>query len=156
MTDQMKADETSGQMLQRLGTNGFAWAEEMHKHFPSIPADDLLAWCCTMIETARDKKRRTSPVRADTYASEYLKKLLEMAEGNKLELDPYFAYRLVEAFYEVQAPVKINLEEMYSIYLEAYCDVVQEASTCDEAEKNGIKAVLDSIIKQVGRIQYGE
>lgn len=50
--------ETDGQFLERIGTNGQLWADEMHKRFPSIPVDELLTWCCNMIEIGRDAGQR--------------------------------------------------------------------------------------------------
>lgn len=46
-------EESSGDFLKRVGTNGQKWAEEMHKRFPSVSTDDLLGWCCNMIEIGR-------------------------------------------------------------------------------------------------------
>ena len=57
--------ETDGQVLQRLGTNGGLWAEEMHKRFPSVSEDDLLPWCCNMIMAGYDNRSVETPVVKD-------------------------------------------------------------------------------------------
>jgi len=51
-------NETSADFLNRLGTNGMEWAKEIHARFPSVSVDDLLGWCCNMIEMGRDAGRR--------------------------------------------------------------------------------------------------
>lgn len=63
-------DETGGQMLERLGTDGMLWAQEMNKHFPSVSVADFLGWCCNMIEAGGDRERRRAnkPVMSDPVA----------------------------------------------------------------------------------------
>jgi len=51
-------EETSGEMLQRLGMDGMLWSIEMHKYFPQVPQDDLLGWCCNMIMAGYDARDR--------------------------------------------------------------------------------------------------
>lgn len=50
--------ETAGEFLQRVGADGMKWAQEMHKTFPAIPVDDLLGWCCNMIEAGKTDARK--------------------------------------------------------------------------------------------------
>lgn len=59
MDEEMQiAEESAGEMLQRLGTDGMLWAQEMNKHFPSVSVADFLGWCCNMIEAGGDRERR--------------------------------------------------------------------------------------------------
>lgn len=54
MKDSTETNETSADFLARVGTDGMAWAVEMNKRFPSVSVDDLLGWCCNMIEAGRE------------------------------------------------------------------------------------------------------
>ena len=46
------------------------------------------------------------------YSADYLKKLLDMAKDGKLELDPYFACRLVAAFHAIRSTEPVFASEM--------------------------------------------
>lgn len=46
--------EDSGSFLTRVGVNGMLWAEEMHERFPAVSTNDLLGWCCNMIEAGKN------------------------------------------------------------------------------------------------------
>lgn len=52
------AGESDGEMLNRLGDDGMAWATEFCKRFPSVAVDDALGWFCNAIETAHDRRTR--------------------------------------------------------------------------------------------------
>lgn len=69
-------EESAGHFLKRLGTDGMEWAKEMHKRFPEAPLDDLLGWCCNMIEIGRTagEKQLTSTQQALTEAVIFIDK----------------------------------------------------------------------------------
>jgi hypothetical protein len=56
--------ETSGELLQRLGTDAQKWADELIKRWPSIPKDEAIGWCANMIMAGYDQS--TNEKRNDT------------------------------------------------------------------------------------------
>lgn len=46
--------ETGPELLRRLGVDGKLWAEEFHKHFPSVEVDDAIGWFCNAMMAMHD------------------------------------------------------------------------------------------------------
>ena len=58
----VKKTESSAEFLQRVGTDGSAWATELCNRFPSVPHDEAVSWCCNMIMVGFDSANARVPV----------------------------------------------------------------------------------------------
>ena len=95
-TDWEIYEETSGECLVRLGTDGKLWAEEFNKVLvekseqPYDP-ETLLAWFCNAIEAGRSAKV-SEGFKLFFYSQEEIKKQIKTCEGNHVQQVAYSSY----------------------------------------------------------------